>query len=251
MRSIIDAHIHLDRYEERDRRRIVEDLSSSNIEKLISVSYDFDSCKKNLSFDHPKVVTALGFHPEQALPSPEEVQNITELIYQNRSSIAAIGEVGLPYYTQHDDFQDYVNLLEHFIILGKELQLPVNLHAIYEGADIACDLLEKHEMTRAHFHWFKGSETTQTRMKEKGYMVSVTPDCVYEEEIRKVIESFPLEQLMVETDGPWPFENKFEGRLTHPMMIHDSVKRISELKDEPLDYVYKKLQENTCHFYKL
>lgn len=251
MKPVIDAHIHLDWYEENNRNHILEDLSSSKIEEVISVSYDVESCHKNLSYHHPRVQTALGYHPEQELPSKKETEEITNLIYEHQSTIVAIGEVGLPYYTQHAPMKEYVQLLDHFIALAKEIEKPVNLHAIYEGAEITCDLLEKHNVTHAHFHWFKGSQETLHRMKNNGYMISITPDCLYEEEIQTIIRTYPLKQIMVETDGPWPFEGPFKGQLTHPDMIHDSIAMIAKLKKKPLDYVYKQIYENTRRFYQL
>ncbi|MCA0972012.1 TatD family hydrolase [Halobacillus litoralis] len=251
MKPVIDSHIHLDLYDRNEREQILRELPLYQVDSLLAVSFHLSSCLQTLSYKHPSIKHALGYHPEQALPETKELEAITELIRNNRSTIVAIGEVGLPYYTDHGDMKNYAALLEHFIKLAKELQKPVILHAIYEGADIACDLLEKHEVTDAHFHWFKGSEQTLDRMKKKGYRISVTPDCVYEQEIQSIIEHYPIELLMVETDGPWQFEGKYEGQLTHPKMIHDSIATIAQIKHLPIDRVYEIMYKNTKHFYKL
>ena len=42
--------------------------------------------------------------------------------------------------------------------------------------------------------------------------------------------SYPLEQMMVETDGPWPFEGPFTGKMTHPHMMWHSISMIAEIK---------------------
>ena len=78
-------------------------------------------------------------------------------------------------------------------------------------------------LKKAHFHWFKGDQKTITRMIENGYFISVTPDVCYEKEIRDLVSIYPLEKMMVETDGPWPFEGPFQGQITHPSMIHQSI----------------------------
>ena len=36
--------------------------------------------------------------------------------------------------------------------------------------------------------------------------------------------------MMVETDGPWPFEGPFQDKLTHPSMIHHSIQTITNIK---------------------
>ncbi|ARI78465.1 TatD family hydrolase [Halobacillus mangrovi] len=257
MKPIIDTHIHLDMYEEAYREQMLSELDRYSITHLISVSNNLNSSLKNLtwSMQDQRIKPATGFHPEQNIPTDQEIEQMTSLIHRYANRIVAIGEVGLPYYTRKKNpgvgLSPYVELLEHFLLLAKELDKPVVLHAIYEDADLVCDLLEKHDMTRAHFHWFKGFNTTIDRMKENGYFISVTPDCVYEKEIQSLIKIYPLDQLMVETDGPWAFDGPFKGKVTHPKMIHDSVEKISELKGLPVENIYGQLYKNTIDFYKI
>ena len=56
---------------------------------------------------------------------------------------------------------------------------------------------------------------------------------------------------MVETDGPWPFDGPFEGMLTHPSMIHQSIQAVADIKKLPITHVYQQLFENTRQFYQL
>lgn len=104
----------------------------------------------------------------------------------------AVGEVGLPYYSRLEateagqtfDDAPYIRLLERFIAFAAKHHKPIVLHAVYEDADIACELLQKHSVTRAHFHWFKGSKATIELMAKRGYSISFTPDITYEVEIQ-------------------------------------------------------------------
>lgn len=234
--KLIDAHIHLDHYQDVEINQIIQ--NSEDIEALLSVSYHLESCKRNLELakQHEKVKAAFGFHPEQKLPSDHELQHLIDWIAKHNSKMVAIGEVGLPFYMKKEgkvsekEFGQYVELLETFVIFAKKWDLPIALHAVYEDAPIVCNLLEKHSVKKAHFHWFKGDEKTTERMIKNGYFISVTPEVVYREKIQKLTEMYPLEQLMVETDGPWPFDGQFKGKMTHPNMMKDSIATISEIK---------------------
>jgi len=62
---------------------------------------------------------------------------------------------------------------------------------------------------------------------------------------------YPLEQMMVETDGPWPFEGPFSGQWTHPQMMTESIKKIAEIKQVSFEQTTKILDENTKKFYRL
>lgn len=260
LKKIIDSHIHLDQYSEDEIEIIIGDLTDIKCTSLISVSSHLNSCQSNLALaeKYKQVQPAFGFHPEQALPSDAEIETLLSWIESNKDVMVAIGEVGLPYYLRQEannqaqfPFGSYVELLEQFLTYAKAWQKPVILHAVYEDAPIVIDLLEKHSIKKAHFHWFKGDAMTTKRMIDNGYYISVTPDVLYEQEIQSLVKHYPLEQLMVETDGPWPFKDKFTNQMTHPDMMHDSVAMISTLKEITLSETYRALYKNTVRFYEL
>ncbi|MGG2081584.1 TatD family hydrolase [Lysinibacillus pakistanensis] len=248
---LIDAHIHLDQYQDNDIPSLLEEA-----EYVIAVSMNLASCEKTwmLSKAYKNVKAAFGFHPEQVLPSKMEMDALFDWIRQHAHEMIAIGEVGLPYYLKQEksiDYRPYTALLERFILLAKELDKPIILHAVYEDAALVCDLLEKHQVTKAHFHWFKGDEKVIERMIQNGYFISVTPDCTYEEEIQQLIMRYPIELIMVETDGPWPFEASFENKRTSPWMMNHSIAVIASIKGISMQEAAKSITQNTKSFYNL
>ncbi|MDS9471441.1 TatD family hydrolase [Sporosarcina pasteurii] len=260
MRKIIDAHMHLDQYSDLDIRRIITDLDRIQCTNVISVSSHLDSCRTNLALSQKfeQVKPAFGLHPEQELPSDTEIETLFSWIADQHKEMVAIGEVGLPYYLRSEMNNDarfpiegYIEVLEQFIKYAKKWDKPIILHAIYDDAPIVCNLLEMHSIEKAHFHWFKGNTATTQRIMDNGYYISVTPDVLYETEIQTLVRQCPLEQMMVETDGPWQFKGKFDGQMTHPKMIHASVSMISQIKEVYLAETYRTLHNNTFEFYKL
>ena len=253
--KMIDAHIHLDQYKDQEIESILK--SSDSIQALLSVSFDLESCKRNLELSrkYPKVKPAFGFHPEQSLPAEQVLSKLIEWMNQHRTEMISVGEVGLPYYLRLDQklsrpqYGQSIELLETFMKLAKKWDKPIVLHAVYDDAPIVCDLLEKHSVTKAHFHWFKGDEMTTMRMIQNRYYISVTPEIVYKEKIQNLVQSYPLEQMMIETDGPWPFEGPFSGKMTHPAMMRESIFKIAEIKNLSETEVSERLVENTKKFY--
>ncbi|MEW9698707.1 TatD family hydrolase [Paenibacillus sp. SI8] len=258
----IDAHIHLDMYDESKARAILSELSECHIQGLIAVSRHLDSCEvtKRLREAAPdRVFAAYGYHPEQSLPDERQLLELVSWIEKHAGQMAAIGEIGLPYYMRQEagmkgqvfDLEAYIKLLDRFLGLAARLQKPVVLHAVYEDADIVCDLLEKHGIAKAHFHWFKGADLTIRRMISSGYYISITPDVLYEEEIQSLVRRYPIEQMMVETDGPWSFEGPYAGQETHPRMIHEVIAQIARLQSIPVDMAARILCHNTIQFYEI
>ncbi|MEK3882066.1 TatD family hydrolase [Paenibacillus sp. PL2-23] len=262
--SYIDAHIHAELYEDAEQERLLEAAFREGVQAVVAVSMHLASCKRTaaLAARYPgQVLPAYGFHPEQEPPSEEERERLLAWIRHRHASGEpfAIGEVGLPYYMRTErqakgeafDEARHLKLLEAFVRLAAELNRPIVLHAVYEDADKACELLCKHGVKRAHFHWFKGSAETTSRMAQAGYFISVTPDIVYEEEIAELARRYPLELMMVETDGPWPFDGPFEGMPTRPQMVKAAAERLAEIKGIPVAEAASALLRNTKLFYNL
>ncbi len=256
---LYDAHIHLERYSQEALTQLFSDL---RIDGMIAVSTHLASCRRTqaLARQFPGVVyPAYGFHPEQPFPGPWQQEALFDFIQQHQQEMVAVGEVGLPYYTRQQyaeqgrilDRQPYIELLEQFILLAKTLRKPVVLHAVHEDAVIACDLLERHAWHKAHFHWYKGPAQTTQRMMQQGYFVSVTPDIFYKPATQQLVQQYPLECLMVETDGPWPFRGPFSGQMTHPNMVVSVVEKIASIKQLAITQVAAQLSSNTRRFYHL
>jgi TatD DNase family protein len=252
-----DAHIHLDWYPDEEQDAIIQDLKKQCIKGVVAVSSDLISCKKVLELSNKtaNIFPALGWHPEQPLPSQIELNAIMNLIRKHHKEIVAIGEVGLPYYLKQENssiqLSDYKRIISEFFQLAKQYELPIVLHAIYEDAAVICDLLEKYDVEKAHFHWFKGSKDIMKRMIQRGYRISITPDCMYEEEIKEIVAFYPLELMMVETDGPWQFEGPYREKSTHPYMIKDVIAQIARIKKIEREVVIDTVTRNTEEFYKL
>lgn len=259
---LVDTHIHLDTYSEDQQQMILEELPYSGVRNMISVSMDLDSSLRNLKLSRQfseLVKPAFGFHPEQPIPPVEEIQSLFAFMEDHLDEMIAVGEVGLPYYSRLEAVSEgkewnnhpYEALLEQFIVFAKKHDKPIILHAVYEDADMACDLLEKHEITSAHFHWFKGSPETIQRLAKAGYYISFTPDIIYESEIRQLARQYPITQVMTETDGPWPFEGPFEGQMTHPRMTAEVAAAWAELHNMDLMEARRILYDNAQRLYKL
>jgi|GEM_PF-43345 len=258
----IDAHIHLDLYNEADIAAILDRLPQTGVEAVVAVSLHLASCRATQTWKrrYPgRVVAAYGYHPEQAVPSAAELDELLAWMTAHAAEAAAIGEIGLPYYSRKEaeskgepfELAPYIELLDKQLLLAHRLDKPVVLHAVYEDATIVCDLLERRSIRKAHFHWFKGPQDTVRRMIAAGYYISITPDVHDEPDIRELVRAYPLELMMVETDGPWPYEGAYARPLTEPAMVLDAIRQIAALKGLSPEETAAALYANTRRFYAL
>lgn len=251
---MIDSHIHFDQLRTTVQTQLVQQRV---ISYFIAVSTDWESARRtlNLSKQHAQIIPAVGWHPEQPLPTLNECADFLQWSEQNIAHFQAIGEVGLPYYTRLENpllpIETYMEWLEQWIILAKRYDLPLNLHIVHDDVPHALDLLEKHSIVKAHFHWFKGPTNATERLLQNGYYISITPDIMYEERTQHLVKRVPLDQMMIESDAPYPLEGPFTERDNDGTFLNLTVKKMSELLHIPKGVLKEKLTQTTKKLYSL
>ena len=169
----------------------------------------------------------------------------------------AIAEVGLPWYTirERPDRDTLITAgeprLQRFLQLARELELAVVLHAPHETAASALALLKAESIERAVFHWHKASPEVTQAIVEHGYYISVTPETCYRDRDRELVAAVPLSNLVIETDGPWPYSGEFEGRPTEPTFLGRVVQEIATIKGVTTGEVAEIVAENAVRLFRL
>ncbi len=257
----IDAHIHFDEYDAAERSSLLRRAEAAGVRGLVSVSKDLSSCRVNeeIARSFPRqVLPAYGYHPEQPPLPEEELEALCRWIADRSAVRFAVGEVGLPYFARREaeregrpfDLAPYERQLERFVRLARELGRPLVLHAVREDAWRVMDMLERERFGPAHFHWFKGDRATVARLAREGHYISVTPEVLYDPETRDLAVHYPLERLMAETDGPWPYEGPFAGRRTEPAMAADVAAEVAALRGLERKRVAETLAANARRYYR-
>lgn len=253
--KVADAHIHLDQYPQYLVEDLINQWQNNGVDSICAVSTDLASAHTTLQWKqkYPQFIhAAVGYHPEQQPPTDKEMDEIEQLLIQERAMISAIGEVGLPHYTLDKDSRKrsilmldaFVDCLHTFAEWSRQYELPLLLHAVHDKAKIACDILQQHHVKQAHFHWLKADSTTVHTIVNAGYYISVTPEVTYRERDQQLVRQIPLNQLLLETDGPWPFEGAFKGKQTSPIFIFRSAEKVATLIEMKVDEVLKVCHQN-------
>lgn len=255
---MIDAHIHLDQYPKEEIDRLVDDWHRHGITSVVAVSMNLSSAYRTLELKErfPDFVhAAIGYHPEQSLPSSTERDELLQLIACERDRITAIGEVGLPHYRVGElgiaSLQPYIELLETFADTAKRYGLPIVLHAVHDKAELALAVCTRHRLRNVHFHWLKAPDQVVTAIVQQGYFISLTPEVCYRERDQNLLRMIPRGQLLLETDGPWPFDGPFTDQATTPLLLARSLEAVSRLTNESSKRVASQTIENTQRCYLL
>ena len=249
MKTLIDTHAHLcDAVFDPDRGTVLERARNAGISVVIAVGEDLADAEKNLLFaeQYSIVRPAAGLYPTHL--NLELAAKMCEFIRSHRDKLVAIGEVGLDYWMvkEESDREIQREIFRSFIELGKELELPLNVHSRSAGRH-AVDVLLKAAAGKVQLHAFDGKLSAALPAVEAGFYFSIPPSVIRSEQKQKLVRKLPLSTLLIETDspvlGPVPQERN------EPANASIAVKVISELKGITVDEVVEAVAENSRLLY--
>ncbi|MBM7662025.1 TatD DNase family protein [Bacillus mesophilus] len=252
---MIDAHIHLDQYTNAEKQ--IDSWLLAGVSNVIAVSTDLSSSYRTLELQgkYPDFIhAAVGFHPERPLPRESDFIEWESLVKRERSRIIAIGEIGLPHYNLAElkpTLHHYEEFLSRCLEVSARYGLPAVLHAVHDKAIIVYELLQKHEIQKAHFHWLKAPLKVVNQIVESGYYISVTPEVCYRSRDQDLANNVPLSQLLMETDGPWRFGDIFSNLATTPLLLNKVADQLAVIKGEHRDLIVELTTKNTKVCYNI
>jgi TatD DNase family protein len=257
---IIDSHCHLQDPAFPDARSAVARAVEHEVWGIVAVGCDPESNLRTLdvaSANGKIVWPALGFHPEWERLTDEDLAVVESQVAQQHARLVALGEIGLPWY-RLDGAADPMSVMtrgrqrfDRLLALAARFDLPVVVHAPHAAAKRAFEMLRARDIDRAVFHWHKAPEDVTRAIVEAGYLVSVTPEVVYRERDRELVEAVPLESLLVESDAPWPYKGEFDSMPSGPWLCARVAEEVAKIKRLPIEETMYRLSVNTCRLFDL
>jgi TatD DNase family protein len=244
--SLVDVHCHLDAPAYDDLDTVCQQSQQAGVRTIVAAGKGLASNRQILTIQErypAQIWAALGLHPERLDASWEELEAVVAQVQEHRAQVVALGEVGLPHYalldqrmtqSQAEERQAFLHAL---VQAAARLRLPVVLHAPHAMAAIALDIVQRYQPPGAVFHWHKSPPEVTTAICQAGYFISVTPEVCYRERDQHLVQMVPLANLLLESDGPWPYGGEFTGQPTTPALVAHTAAAVARLKDVPLEEV--------------
>ncbi len=239
-----DAHAHLDLLNTKELKKTLSDAQAKKVSKIVSCSTSFASNKKNLALakKYPSVLAGIGLYPLDIVELNEkELDKAFSFFEKHISKASAIGEIGMDFKRctkkEEQEKQEYWFL--EFLSLANKYNKTVIIHSRFAQRQVL-ELLEKENAKKVLLHSFVDSLKLMKKAASLGYFASVGPVILQNEQIQKNIASFPLENLLFETDSPIKFNNEsiFSDKIA------EIASKTAELQNNSLDQVEKIQEKN-------
>lgn len=238
---LIDAHAHLDHYDEAALETALVEIRQHQIFTL-STAMDPPSYERTreIAGRCDLVLPTFGIHPWRA---PAYVDRLS----QYRTDIERsplLGEIGLDWRWVKDvschPAQRHV--FEYFLAAAREQEKIVNLHTAGAEAEVL-HLLERYDIRRAIIHWYAGPLDVFHTLVQRGYCFTIGVEVHSSAHIQSIARALPQSQLLTETDNPGG-AHWLTGNLGMPVLLRGVVRALAALRSTSEETIVQTVQEN-------
>lgn len=237
----IDVHCHLDFYNNKEIKKIIENSKKSNVKIIVVNGVNPKSNKRiiEISNNSPEIKASLGLYPTDSVKlSKDQIQEEIEFIKKNK--IIAIGEIGLDL-KELESLDKQEKNFRKMLKLAKELNKPVIVHSRKAEKQVI-EILKAENIKKVVMHCFCGKIKLVEKIIENNWMLSIPSNVKHSEQFQKIIEIAPIENLLCETDSPFLHPDKEMNNT--PVNVIESYKKIAEIKNLKIEKVEKEIEKN-------
>jgi TatD DNase family protein len=187
---------------------------------------------------YAEMFATAGIHPEHApKASAADYKNLAALLTHRKC--VALGEIGLDYYWKPFDKDLQQGVFVEQLSIAREAGKPVVIHTRDAWEDTV-RLLREHWAPAGLpciMHCFSGGPEQAQEVLDLDFYLSFAgivtyPKALNVQEAAKVV---PLDRMLVETDAPYLPPVPYRGKRNEPAHVVHTVRRISELRGEPVE----------------
>lgn len=238
----IDTHTHLydDRLDEKKQDEMIRRALGAGVDKMYMPNCDQHTIPgmMRIAKDFPgQCVPMMGLHPTYVKENYQEELAIVKEWLQNEQ-FSAVGEIGLDYYWDKTFVDQQKIAFEQQIDWALEYDLPIVIHSRESTADCIAIVQSKQKgKLKGVFHCFSGTKEEAQQIVDLGFMLGIGGIITYKSnrELHEIVQTVPLENLVLETDAPYLAPVPFRGKRNESANIIYVAERIAELRQMPLD----------------
>ncbi len=251
---LVDTHCHLDFPDfNADRAEVIQRAKSQGIKYIINIGSSLKGSRDSVALakEYDCIYSTVGIHPHEADDFDKAKVDEIRLLAANKK-VVAIGEIGLDFFKNFSKAQNQRTMFEIFLLLAKELNLPVVIHSRQADQEMV-KLLKNAMPIRAVVHCFSGDELFMKACLDMGFYVSFTCNITYKkaQNLRELVRTVPLDRLFLETDAPFLSPENLRGKRNEPANVKLLAEEIARIRKSSFQDLAASSTENAVKFFNL
>lgn len=246
---------------EKDFDEMMQRAAASGVSKMVVTGTNIaeSNSAMALSDKYPDILySTAGIHPHNAKEfDKNSLSQLSELL--DKRAVVAIGECGLDFNRNFSEPVDQLACFEAQLELAVEKQVPVFLHQ-RDAHDDFTEVLSKYinKIPRAIAHCFTGSGSELNSYLEMGLYIGITGWVCDErrgQELRSIVNTIPLDRLMIETDAPYllprDLKPKPKSSRNESKYLPHICQTVADCYSLPYEVIEEHCYRNSVNFFKL
>lgn len=249
---IFDTHAHYDdpQFDE-DRDSLLNSMESLGVGTIVNAAADPEGWEQivELTGKYPHVYGMVGTHPDEVgKMNDHEIARMTKLL--ELPKMVAVGEIGLDYHWNVESIDVQKQWFVRQLDLARQLNLPVNIHS-RDATEDTLEIMREYQDLSGIIHCFSGSREIAKEYVKMGFFIGVGGVVTFKngKKLRRVVESTPLEYLVLETDCPYLAPEPNRGKRNHSDYIRYVAEAIAHIKEISLEEVITQTEKNAKRLY--
>ena len=254
MLRVIDSHGHLQDEDFQADREQVYDRTVKEGVGVIVPGYTMESSAKAVAFaeTHPGTWALVGIHPHDSKDAqPGDWDQLRAWISQN-SKVVGLGEIGLDYHYNNSPAESQRTVFREQLELAKELGVPAAVHT-REAEEDTWNIIHEVGLTRGVIHCFTGTAEFARKMLDFGWYISFSGAITFKSAhaLRQVVETVPLDRILVETDSPYLSPVPWRGQRNEPLRVIRVAEVVAAQKNCLTQQVFEQTMSNTINLFSV
>ncbi len=253
---MIDTHSHLYLPEFKDDlNEVLDRCQAAGIDKIYLPAIDastHDAMMALAAAAPGRCIPMMGLHPCYVDEGHEKEMVLVES-WLAKERFAAIGEIGLDFYHSTEFKVQQVDVFVRQMNLALQYDLPIVIHS-RSSMDECIKLITEHGKGRIKgiFHCFGGDERQARKIIDLGFMLGIGGVVTYKNAgLAKLVESLPLDALVLETDSPYLTPVPFRGKRNESSYLTHVAAKIAAIKGLTIEEVAIATTNNAKKIFRL
>lgn len=248
---MIDTHIHFTENKYENLNLIIENSKNKGVKKCMLIACeksDFEKAIQIKSENFEFFWTSFGYHPIHAAEvSDDDFEELEKVLYDQKAD--AVGEIGLDYHWYPEQKEIQKKIFKKQMKIAEKLKLPVIIHA-REALEDTLEIIKEFPNVNGVMHSFAGNSKEAMEFIDEGYIIGISGPITFKNGINQkdVAKNISLDNIVVETDGPYLTPVPFRGKTNLPEYVEYIISEIALQKKISYETVLKSTTENA---YKL